>query len=717
MDVAILFLQTINPDGRQALKSIRDVNGVPEILEEHFGPGLWDEKKALIEKWAGERRNVYVMVNEPVAGSVDMKEESVGFIRAVFSDTDTKAVQGRALDAMDDMFRASRPAIVTDSGGGIHTFWILAEPVAVDMVTKALAEEAGRGLQAWFDGDSVWNINRIMRVPGTVNYLNAKKRAAGRVIAPTAVLAASDERVSLFQMVKDYPAPLDTGAVKVSESAVAAAMIEIDMSAGVPSQALILQFGTLWTQGVLKGDATGSGLLFRLALRCREAGLSGKDFSSLALAWPLLGAKQREHRQLGRAWAKASAGAQAARVFDDGMDLPLDEAPVAGVPKGTLMASKVRGGAKTPLRAWLYARRLIRGYMSSTIAAGGTGKSSLTMVEAVAMASGKSLLGETVRAPLKVLIWNGEDPLEELERRLEAICMHYGVTDADLGDRLFMVSGHDYPLGIGGVGHKADLEWIRDQVETLGIDVVMIDPFVSSHRVSENDNMAIDAVAKVWSKIAKEFGCAIDLVHHIRKPSSGGGALDLSVDDARGASAMVNASRNARVLSPMPEGVALKLGVANRRAYFAIQHDATKANMVPGMVGTDWFHFASVDLGNGDPFPVDGLGPISGDNVGVVEKWSPTIAVSDGVENILKAQDEIVKGVYKQSALSEIWVGYPIAGALGLDLQKDVDKKLTKEIIKDWLAKGWLKITPKQDNSRHMTPFVEVGNRPEKEVF
>ena len=41
------------------------------------------------------------------------------------------------------------------------------------------------------------------------------------------------------------------------------------------------------------------------------------------------------------------------------------------------------------------------------------------------------------------------------------------------------------------------------------IDVLIIDPFISSHHVAENDNSAIGLVAKKWSQIAEEANCAI----------------------------------------------------------------------------------------------------------------------------------------------------------------------------------------------------------------
>src|SRR5690606_4620106 len=49
--------------------------------------------------------------------------------------------------------------------------------------------------------------------------------------------------------------------------------------------------------------------------------------------------------------------------------------------------------ATIPPREWLYGRHLMRKFVSVTVAPGGVGKSSLAIVEAVAMASGKPLLG------------------------------------------------------------------------------------------------------------------------------------------------------------------------------------------------------------------------------------------------------------------------------------------------------------------------------------
>ena len=144
------------------------------------------------------------------------------------------------------------------------------------------------------------------------------------------------------------------------------------------------------------------------------------------------------------------------------------------------------------------------------------------------------------------------------------------------------------------------------------IDVVMIDPFISSHQVPENDNNAIDAVAKTWTMIADITNTAIDLAHHTRKT----GGAEVTVEDGRGASALLNAVRPARVLNVMTEDEATKAGIVDgRRRYFKVADGKNNLALPPDKL--DWFRSESIFLGNGDPDDPDD----NGDDMGVVTAW------------------------------------------------------------------------------------------------
>jgi RecA-family ATPase len=181
-------------------------------------------------------------------------------------------------------------------------------------------------------------------------------------------------------------------------------------------------------------------------------------------------------------------------------------------------------------------------------------------VEAVAMAAGRNLLGSQPVEPLKIWYICLEDPRVEIERRIAAICSFFGISPSELGDRLFY-DGRETEIVIasqtkaGAVVATPVVDGLTTALKDGGFDVFALDPFVSSHRCTENDNNAIDLVAKIFGRIAGEANCAIELVHHTRKT----GGAEITAEDGRGASAMSAAARSVRVLNPMSKDEAAKL--------------------------------------------------------------------------------------------------------------------------------------------------------------
>ena len=64
------------------------------------------------------------------------------------------------------------------------------------------------------------------------------------------------------------------------------------------------------------------------------------------------------------------------------------------------------------------------------------------------MATARNLLGEQPEARLRVWLHNGEDTLEELNRRLVAICKYYKIPQEELEGWFFMTSGNEVPLKV-----------------------------------------------------------------------------------------------------------------------------------------------------------------------------------------------------------------------------------------------------------------------------
>ena len=103
-------------------------------------------------------------------------------------------------------------------------------------------------------------------------------------------------------------------------------------------------------------------------------------------------------------------------------------------------AYRAREGATLPMREFLFGPAYQKEQVTLTIAGGGTGKTSLCIAEAVAMASGTGFL-EKPKRPLRVWIYNGEEPVDELDRRVKAAAIAQGLDHAELRESLFVNSG------------------------------------------------------------------------------------------------------------------------------------------------------------------------------------------------------------------------------------------------------------------------------------
>lgn len=357
-------------------------------------------------------------------------------------------------------------------------------------------------------------------------------------------------------------------------------------------------------------------------------------------------------------------------------------------------------------RDWLYGKHIIRGYVSTTIAPGGLGKSSLVMAEAIAMAVGKPLLGDQVRKPLRVWYWNGEDDQEENARRIAAIAKRYDLTEEDLGGRLFVDSGRDQQILIAsanGQGLQINRPLIHDlteQIKDKGIDVFLLDPLVAAHAVSENDNMAMNGVVRAIAGICHQAQCGSDLVHHIRKPGSGI-TVDTDVNDARGASALIGGVRSARVLNVMSEEQAALWGIENRLQYFTVTNG--KSNLAPRSDHVPWRHIKSIPLGN----EVDG----QEDHIGVVERWEVPDAKSSMPHDVaIKVRALVAAGEYRADSRSPDWLGNELFSLTGLDPTDKSDQPKIIKLIKAWIDSDVIAKDMRRDKNRIMKPFLVPGS-------
>jgi len=271
--------------------------------------------------------------------------------------------------------------------------------------------------------------------------------------------------------------------------------------------------------------------------------------------------------------------------------------------------------------------------------------------------------------------------------------------------RIFVDSLHNRPLKIARMeGGKVvfDERAIAELIATIkhnSIDVVIFDPFVSCHSIPENDNVSIDKVIKRLAEIALECNCAIEIVHHVRKAFRG---AELTSDDARGGSAIVNACRSVRILNRMNQIEADAAGIASqkdRRQYFRCDRD--KANMAPAE-DASWWYIGNVEIENGD-------------HVGVVETWefpkTADLTVADIKAIRLDVQNSDIVGtayMLGSRASDGRWIGCAFAKRLGLDAAKDA-KRISPLIIR-CLNSGALHVVERKGANRKLRKFVVKGH-------
>jgi hypothetical protein len=356
-----------------------------------------------------------------------------------------------------------------------------------------------------------------------------------------------------------------------------------------------------------------------------------------------------------------------------------------------------RAETEIPPRMWLYGKHLLRRFVSVDVAAGGTGKSSVKIGEALAMASNRNLYGSEVHdGPLTVWLYNLEDPAEESERRIHATAKWFNISPEDVDGRLYVDSGRDQRCVIateteyGARIAQPVYEQTKAQILERKIDVLTIDPFVSSHEVSENDNRAIDAVVKAWGRLADECNCSINLVHHVRK----GNGTETNADSARGAKALVDAARSVNVFNRMTPDEASLAGVAEdqRGFYFRVQND--KANLAPPESAT-WYRMNNVSLDNGD-------------QVGVACPWKwPELFEGISTRHLIAVQKAVEAGEWRYDSRSPQWVGFAVATAL--DIDAEASRKRIGKLLKEWIENGALEVAEKLDDQSRPRKFVVVG--------
>jgi hypothetical protein len=547
----------------------------------------------------------------------------------------------KSVAAVKELEAGEKPTAITITGRTPHkriqAFWKTEDPIAdpdeLRALNSALAQRLG-------SDPSVVNPSRLMRLPGSI----AWARKPGRVDEMTKRLTFRPERRKIYDIdelrkIAKVHAKMNGAATNGAATTGASGDtytnytngLGLDAHEGIDPIDLLKRAaqGVEWHDSVLKAVA-------------HYVGVGRRDDEIVLLC---MSARDAEHTEA-ETERDVRTMIKGARAKWNQPEPAIQASGNSGQPVEAITATPLRliDPRALPQRQWIVDQRLVRGFVTTTIAPGGVGKSTYSMQEAIAVATGRRLTALNVEELGRAWIINEEDPLEELERRVAAICLHWSIDPATLTDKVFLNSGVDRRLiiakhdGKGTAVATPDVDGLIEEIEKHDIAVVVIDPFVRSHRVNENSNDEIDFVAGQFSKIAQKTGCAINLIHHTRKQSPGFKSDPRDQDSGRGASALNYAARIANNLSVMTKDDAGELFLQEEERRFFVRIDDAKLNMGPPAERAQWFKRTGVDLGNRGDFATD-IG--QGDQVGVLVPWTQPEAGKVSVEDARKVLTEV----------------------------------------------------------------------------
>ncbi len=338
----------------------------------------------------------------------------------------------------------------------------------------------------------------------------------------------------------------------------------------------------------------------------------------------------------------------------------------------------------------------MRKHTTVTSAAPGVGKSTLSVEEAVSLASGMDFLEFGIDRPRRVALINNEETRDEIERRIEATCTRFAVPLASIAETLFLHSGVDaekFVVARRGPNETVIVDVrVRQLSEFLRqaqIDLLVLDPFVQLHTVSENINGEIGQVMMALREISVAANCALHLVHHTRKPPAGTSHQAGDIFAVRGGGAIVGDAHFVFTLADMGTGDAEGLGISDADRNKFVRLDDAKGKLAPPS-GARWFEREGVTMPYG----------LIGEPVGVLvprafdrEQRGPSTSV---VVQILK---EIERRWHDGNPLS----ASPQSPRYVVPLMVQghgLSPRAARNLLRDWIANGMVASLPYDTHSK-----------------
>ena len=282
-----------------------------------FTVGELDQADAWIDHAQTAKRNVYFQVNETPVGCAAKPKKGM-MIASLCRHADVDPVDDRYpyAEERDRLHRLAKflcadpvmpPTVILDSGNGIQPLWVVVrEPLTPEIIKRVECEN--REIEVAVGAARTHNIDRLLRLPGTLNYPNTKKLKLGRGVTYARVLHSAS----------------------VSYSTVEAARLSKHLAQRLSKTGLVRPSPTGTQTGIKSAKAAKQHLgpdRSRIALRKGAAvRRAGKSYEEMCAAlrsdpetadWCKEKGERNNERELRRIWERGAAADTVAAVLTE----------------------------------------------------------------------------------------------------------------------------------------------------------------------------------------------------------------------------------------------------------------------------------------------------------------------------------------------------------------------------------------------------------------
>jgi hypothetical protein len=366
MDSLTRFLNEFRPSGHTTYVAI-ELDG--DTSCQTFNGTDPDAALSWIKEQNANGSGVYYTANPTRAGQRKKPTKAdILAIGAVWADLDPRGdlpweQEQERFAALADELKALDipPTFIVGSGNGLQPVWLLDDPIEATPESQDLAEGFCRRIERSLGASGTHNIDRLLRVPDTINYPNRHKRELGRGEVNASLRHASWQRYSLAELegLADELERRPPEHAIPSVGTTKASLEPDERLDDIPKVARGLRrrfdaalrddltLRAVWEGEPPSGaDQTRSAFDLKLAGAMRHGGFSLEDFAALAFEWEHGKRIDGGARHWERTWAKAGERSDFELAAERLAQLPPDEydrarkaeASKLGVRVGTLDA-------------------------------------------------------------------------------------------------------------------------------------------------------------------------------------------------------------------------------------------------------------------------------------------------------------------------------------------------------------------------------------------